>query len=1101
MPAVANLGDLSGCSSRAAKPLGFMTLSGRLAFAMVFLVVVTTFALSLITYHFVTEAVIPRALDRLATKAALAVSELEAALTTARQDLLVIQNGITVQQLAAMRTVGPIIPQVDTELRESIAARFLSVLRAKPDYAQVRIIGAADGGLELVRADRGGAGGAARVVPDDELRPQGETDYVKRTMSLARSDLYVSPILPGADGGPGHSAISLFHIGMAVSAPDGRPFGIVVIDFNLGPKFERIRAEIARDYRVAVVNAAGDYLLDSGPRREIASAPARIQDDFPQFDEALAAGGGGSGIWRDREDVRYGVGWQTARMAAAGHDITILVAAKYDALNHGFSAVSRSALAGGAIAVLLALLLAVAIARSLSKPLTQMTRAVQGLSRGEPVQIPANGGREIAILAASFVEMTTQLGRKQKLLENTLDSIRDSVIVVDENGIVVVANVAARRQLCVAPGFNSMTAPRKFVCFFADAVTPLPISSSPLARALRGENVDDFDIVVQSQQPAAKAYIVANARPLRDELGKLRGAVTVLRDVTEQRLAHQALVDSEKTAQAIIRTALDAFIQIDEDGVVIDWSPQAEALTGWTRTEAVGAQVIDLVFPEKHRAMHREGMIRFLSEATSGAASGMRYEARTVHKDGHEYLVEVSLTALRRGDRQIINAFVRDVTQKRLAEEQLIQAQKMESVGQLTGGIAHDFNNMLTVITGTIEILADAVKQDPKLAAIAKMISDAADRASELTANLLAFARKQPLRPVAIDVNTLVEEVVKLLSPTLGRQINIQTTLSDLVWPALVDPGQLSSALVNLAINARDAMSSGGELTFATRNITLSGHDAEASGVEAGDYVVIEVADTGAGIPEAIRDRIFDPFFSTKKVGTGTGLGLSMVFGFAKQSGGTVDVRSDEGNGASFRIFLPRADVEPTRASPAADGESRGGSETILCVEDDREVRTYVTSQLESLGYTVISAADAAEALAVVEAGTSFDLLFTDIVMPGHLNGRQLADKIAERRPALKVLFTSGNTFGAIPPQSHAGRSIPLLAKPYRRADLARMVRRCIDQALDPAGDPIPLPYSVLQDLERFLRENPRQPLRDQEEHNRQSQAETATDPASTEPE
>jgi PAS domain S-box-containing protein len=1080
-----------------------MTLSGRLALAMVLLVVATTLALSLFTYHFVTEAVIPRALDRLATKAALGASELEAALTSARQDLLVIQNGITVQQLAAMRTVGPIVPQIDSELRENIAARFLSVLRAKPDYAQLRIIGAADGGLELVRADRGGAGGAARIVPDDELRPQGENDYVKRTMSLARSDLYVSPILPGADGDPGHSAISPFHIGVSVSAPDGRPFGIVVIDFNLGPKFERIRAEIARDYQVAIVNAAGDYLLDSAPRREVPSgarATARIQDDFPQFDKALATGGGGNGIWRDREGVRHGVGWQTARIAG-GHDITILVAAQYSALNHGLSAVSRSALAGGAIAVLLALLLAVAMARSLSKPLTQMTRAVQGLSRGELVTMPSNGSREIAILAASFAEMTTQLGRKQKLLENTLDSIRDSVIVVDENGIVVVANAAARRQLCVGPGVNSMTAPRKFVCFFADAVTPLPISSSPLARALRGEIVDDFEIVVQPQQPAAKVYIVANARPLRDELGNLRGAVTVLRDVTEQRQAHQALVDSERMAQAIIRTALDAFIQTDECGNVLDWSPQAEALTGWTRTEAIGAPVIDLVFPEARRAVHREGMNRFLSEAASGAASGMRYEARTLHKDGHEYLVEVSLTALRRGDGHIINAFVRDITQKRVAEEQLIQAQKMESVGQLTGGIAHDFNNMLTVITGTIEILADAVKDQPNLAAIAKMISDAADRASELTANLLAFARKQPLRPLEIDVNALVEEVVKLLSPTLGRQINIQTALGDVVWPALVDPGQLSSALVNLAINARDAMPSGGKLTLATRNISLSGPQAEASGVEAGDYVVIEVADTGTGVPEAIRDRIFDPFFSTKKVGTGTGLGLSMVFGFAKQSGGTVDVHSEEGHGACFRIFLPRADFEPVRVSPATDGEPHGGSETILCVEDDDEVRIYVTSQLESLGYSVISAADAAQALAIVDAGTSFDLLFTDIVMPGNLNGRQLADKIAERRPALKVLFTSGNSFGAIPLQSHAGHSIPFLAKPYRRADLARIVRRCLDQALDAAGDPIPLPYSVQQDLDRFLRENPQQRLRDQEERDRQSGPRIVADPASTEPE
>ncbi len=774
------------------------------------------------------------------------------------------------------------------------------------------------------------------------------------------------------------------------------------------------------------------------------------------------------------------MGWQTVRVAG-GPGITILIIAPYSTLNHGLSAVSRSALAGGAIALLLALLLAVGIARSLSRPLAQMTRAVQGLSRGEQVVMPSNGGREIAILAASFTEMTTELGRKQKLLENTVESIRDSVLVADEKGAIVVANAAARRLLGVGPGFNSITGARKFACFFADTVTPLPVSSSPLARALRGENVDDLELVVQPEYPAARVHIIANARPLRDELGNLRGAVTVLRDITEQRQAHQALVDSEQMAQAIIRTALDAFVQTDADGVVLDWSPQAEALTGWTRAEAVGAKIVDLVLPESLRLPHRQRVAQFLSEAASGGAGGMRYETRMLHKDGHENLVEVSLTALRRGDGYIINAFIRDITQERIAEEQLIQAQKMESVGQLTGGIAHDFNNMLTVITGTIEILADAVKHQPNLSTIAKMISDAADRASQLTSNLLAFARKQPLHPLEIDVNVLVDEVVKLLSPTLGRQINIETTLSDRVWPALVDPAQLSSALVNLAINARDAMPSGGNLTFVTDNVSLGRQEAEKSGLEAGDYVAIEVTDSGSGIPEAIRDRIFDPFFSTKKVGTGTGLGLSMVFGFAKQSGGTIEVRSEAGKGASFRIFLPRANSEPLQVTPTTDAEMRGGSETILCVEDDNDVRAYVISQLESLGYNVISAADAAEALAVVDAGTPFDLLFTDIVMPGNLNGRQLAEKIAEQRPDLKVLFTSGNTYGVIPMQSHGEPNIQLLTKPYRRAELARMLRRCIDHPPGPAEDAAAFSYSVLHDLDRLLRDHSPPPSSDRE--------------------
>ena len=546
----------------------------------------------------------------------------------------------------------------------------------------------------------------------------------------------------------------------------------------------------------------------------------------------------------------------------------------------------------------------------------------------------------------------------------------------------------------------------------------------------------------------------------------------------EQERVYQTLIDNEKMARAIIEEALDAFVQTDGCCVVLNWSPHAEALMGWTREEAVGRGVEELVFPESQRVGHRQWIDRFLSEA-KGEAAGGRYETPLLRKDGSEFFAEVSLTALRRHEGYIINAFVRDITAKRAAEEQLFQAQKMESVGQLTGGIAHDFNNMLTVITGTIEILAEGVKDDPALASIARMIDDAADRASQLTANLLAFARKQPLRPLETDVNALVEEVVQLLSPTLGRQIAIETALNDQAWPALVDRSQLSSALVNLAINARDAMPEGGRLLFRTGNFTRTERDAELAGLGSGDYVVIEVHDTGAGIPAAIRDRIFEPFFSTKQVGTGTGLGLSMVFGFAKQSGGGIVVDSEEGKGACFQIYLPKADIElselppASAARPTGDEEPRGGSETILCVEDDDVVRAHVIGRLESLGYKVIAASNAAEAIELVDAGTAFDLLFTDVVMPGTMNGRQLAQKVTELRRPLRVLYTSGNTFGAFDSSERPGEGVLLLTKPYRKAELARMVRLSLDRAIDHMSDPIPLPYSVQPDLERFLKENP----------------------------
>jgi PAS domain S-box-containing protein len=1016
-------------------------LSTRLALAMVSLVVVTTGVLSFITYHSVTQAAVPRALDRLATKAMLCASNLESTLNVARQDVMVVQGSTGVIQMGVARAANPLEPVSDIPLRESIAARLLAALVAKPEYSQLRIIGVADGGRELLRVDRRGRGGAPRIVPEAELVQTGERDYFKRT--IGQSGVLVSSMELQKEGGTEGPAVPLLHVAVPLLIPSGQPWGISVIDFDLGPKFDRIRVEGGRENQVFVTNATGDYLLHPDRSREFAfetGAPVRIQNDFPGFDEALAGGAvNDSGIWKDRNGVRFGVGWATVRLAG-GAGLTILVAATYSNLTVGMAAVNSSAMIGGAVAVLLAICLAIAIARSLSKPLVQITRAAEGLSRGELMAMPSDGGREISALSATFAEMATQIRAKQSLLENTIESIGDSVLVADQRGQIVVANAAAKRLLQIVPGAGMA---RKSY-FHPDGVTPMPASSLALARALGGESVDDQEFIVVQDAASVPAYVVANARPLKDESGAICGALTVLRNITEHKRAHQSLVDSEQMAQAIIKTALDAFVQTDEAGIILDWSPHAEAMLGWTRSEAVGAKAEDLIVPELQRNANNQWVKQFLHDVGIGAP-GWRFEAPLLHRDGREIFTEMSLTELRRGEGHIINVFIRDITQKRAAEEQLIQAQKMESVGQLTGGIAHDFNNMLTVITGTIEILADAVRNEPHLARIVTLISEAADRGSELTANLLAFARKQPLQPVEIDVNALVNEVSRLLSPTLGRQIEIKTALGGDVWPALVDPGQLSSALVNLAINARDAMADGGTLTFATSNVTVDGRDAPGGIDRVDDYVVIEVTDTGTGIPESIRDKIFDPFFSTKESGQGTGLGLSMVFGFAKQSGGNIEVDSEEGRGTTFRIYLPKADFEASQLPSADDLQSTGGTETILCVEDDASVRAYVIAQLESLGYKAIAASNAAEALAIADGGAEFDLLFTDVVMPGRMNGKQLAERMRLRRPSLRVLFTSGYTDHTIIRDGRIMRDVFFLSKPYRRPQLARMVRRSLD--------------------------------------------------------
>jgi CheY-like chemotaxis protein len=365
----------------------------------------------------------------------------------------------------------------------------------------------------------------------------------------------------------------------------------------------------------------------------------------------------------------------------------------------------------------------------------------------------------------------------------------------------------------------------------------------------------------------------------------------------------------------------------------------------------------------------------------------------------------------------------------------------------LTGGIAHDFNNMLTVITGTIDILTDAVSGKPELVAIAKLISEAADRGAELTGHLLAFARKQPLQPREIDANALMIESEKLLRRTLGERVEIDLRLENDVWPALIDPSQLTSALLNLAVNARDAMPDGGKLTLETKNVVLDqGYARTNAEVQAGDYVMVAVSDTGDGIPEAIRQKIFEPFFTTKEVGRGTGLGLSMVYGFVKQSGGHIKVYSEEGYGTTFKLYLPRASARAEAIAEASQESAiEGGTETILVVEDDALVRGAVTTRLQNLGYKTLAAANAAEALAIADIGAQFDLLFTDVIMPGTMNGRQLAEEMAKRRTSLKVLFTSGYTENAI---IHHGRLDPgvlLLAKPYRNMELARMLRSALD--------------------------------------------------------
>jgi signal transduction histidine kinase/CheY-like chemotaxis protein len=396
--------------------------------------------------------------------------------------------------------------------------------------------------------------------------------------------------------------------------------------------------------------------------------------------------------------------------------------------------------------------------------------------------------------------------------------------------------------------------------------------------------------------------------------------------------------------------------------------------------------------------------------------------------------------------RRNAEAMVRRFQEIEATESQVRQAQKMEAIGQLTGGVAHDFNNILTVITGSIEIVGDAVKHDPLLIQITDMIRAAASRGADLTQHLLAFARRQPLQPRATDVNAMVVDSARLLRPTLGEEIEIESMLAHDAAPALIDPSQLSTAILNLALNARDAMSGGGKLTLETKNVVLDeAYARQNSEVKPGSYVMMAVSDSGKGIPPNLLEKVFEPFFTTKDAGKGSGLGLSMVYGFVKQSNGHIKIYSEEGHGTTVKLYLPQA----MGAADALAGERRPaaverGDEFILIVEDDALVREYVVTQIERFGYHTLAASNAAEGLKILNGPERIDLLFTDVIIPGGMNGRQLAVEALKCRPGLKILYTSGYTENAIVHHGRLDAGVLLLAKPYVSADLARMIRTAL---------------------------------------------------------
>ncbi|PKU24860.1 PAS domain S-box protein [Telmatospirillum siberiense] len=514
-----------------------------------------------------------------------------------------------------------------------------------------------------------------------------------------------------------------------------------------------------------------------------------------------------------------------------------------------------------------------------------------------------------------------------------------------------------------------------------------------------------------------------------------RVKVSLDEETARRTAAEQQAIGDQRKTQSLIDTIADAIVTIDESGVIQTFSPSAERMFGWPRAEALGRE-ISILMPEPYRQRQHGILRRYLDGGAPRVIGGEGLEVEGQRRDGSIFPVELALGEWQIEGRRFFTAVIRDITRRKALEESVRRAQKMEVVGQLSGGIAHDFNNLLGIIAGNLELLEDHLKDEPRLSKRVEVALHAAARGADLTRKLLSFSGERASQPQRIDLNAQILSCGDLLDRVQTERMTVRWSLAEDLMPVLIDPGEFEDALLNMALNARDAMPDGGTLAIETANLP-------PEDMTEAPCVMISVTDTGVGIPFDLQKKIFEPFFTSKPPGKGTGLGLVTVYAFVKRSGGKISIYSQPGQGTTFRILLPAA-----VSAPAMTGESpapAGGSEVLLVVDDEADLLTLLCTQLEGLGYRCLSARDAVSALGLLEREPAIALLLSDIIMPGEMDGVELARRALVLRPDLKILLSSGFAGRTVAEIEAQVPGASLIAKPYRRRELAVRVRTLLD--------------------------------------------------------
>jgi PAS domain S-box-containing protein len=635
---------------------------------------------------------------------------------------------------------------------------------------------------------------------------------------------------------------------------------------------------------------------------------------------------------------------------------------------------------------------------------------------------------------------TAAAGQPFQLL---VEAVSDyAIYMLDPEGHVVSWNPGAER----IKGYSGdEIIGRHFSLFFSEADRNGGKPQRALATARSIGRIEDEGWRIRKD--GSRFWALAVLEAIRDEQGGLIGYAKITRDMTERRAAQEALRESERRFRLLIESVSDyAIFMLDTDGRVTNWNAGAQRIKGYRADEIVGEHYSRFFIDEEREAGLPE-------QALKAAATTGRYRAEgwRLRKDGSRFWANVVIDPVRDEGGTLIGyaKVTRDVTEHRAAQQQLeetqaqlFQAQKMEAIGQLTGGIAHDFNNLLTIIMGGLDIAERHAGDRDKLNRLIDSMRHAARRGAALTRQLLAFSRRQSLRPERLDLHQQLRTAADLLSRSLRPDIALSYEIAPDVWPAEVDPGQLELALLNIGLNARDAMPDGGELRITVHNA----EPGDVPGALDGDFIAISVADTGSGMTEEVRARAFEPFFTTKAVSRGSGLGLSQVYGFARQSGGMVEIDSRLGQGTTVTVYLPRSCAEDAAQKPVPGPlplrAGAGDGTTILLVEDDADVAELTTGLLESAGYSVRNANSSEAAMERLKAGERVDVVLSDIMMSG-TNGAELARTIRRDFPGIFVLLTTGYAEAAA---SQIAREFPVITKPYDRDSLLGTLREMIGE-------------------------------------------------------